>query len=494
MKFEFVCLPDLPKLAWIARLRKSEPLVRVLHGPRMELRENCFFEGAWDGPFEAFRFDRAQMAFGSGARIEDGHVVFCGPSHMGERFQSVRLGDALFVSNSLAFLLALSGERLDPDYLHYYRDFFDFRRIGIKVKQKRLRLRGPRTVELHDACNLRVDPDLTATRLEKPWAPAPRDFADYRSLLERTLRAVVANAAHAERRWRYRPVTMLSQGYDTTAVSTLASQAGCREAVTYRRSGSAAGPTDDSGAAIAACLGLHVTEYERAEFKEHPGFRADEFYIDPTGVDRHITVMQEQLAGALLLQGRGADNLWPRRGRMRWGFLSDSGSPLLQNPPTVHLGGLAMGEFRRRVGFIDFPLGSTGAIHGPAIHAIGQSKEMRPWALGKQYDKPIPRRIAEEAGVPRHLFGQTKKGGPPRVVEFRWSLVGRVRDRVSHWAPWLITALRPLVYRFRPDWRDDALAVQRCMDGAIERYVTALGQIESVPSGASVAATTGRPN
>ena len=33
---------------------------------------------------------------------------------------------------------------------------------------------------------------------------------------------------------------------------------------------------------------------------------------------------------------------------------------------------------------------------------------MRPWSIGGAYDRPIPRRIAEEAGVPRDLFGQNK--------------------------------------------------------------------------------------
>ena len=36
---------------------------------------------------------------------------------------------------------------------------------------------------------------------------------------------------------------------------------------------------------------------------------------------------------------------------------------------------------------------------------------MRPWTLGRAYyDRPIPRRIAEEAGVPREGFGQRKLG------------------------------------------------------------------------------------
>ena len=37
------------------------------------------------------------------------------------------------------------------------------------------------------------------------------------------------------------------------------------------------------------------------------------------------------------------------------------------------------------------------------------SVEMAPWRLGTSYDRPIPRRIAEAAGVPRQAFGQRKK-------------------------------------------------------------------------------------
>jgi hypothetical protein len=36
---------------------------------------------------------------------------------------------------------------------------------------------------------------------------------------------------------------------------------------------------------------------------------------------------------------------------------------------------------------------------------------MRPWSVGGDYDRPIPRRIAEEAGVPRQWFGRVKLAG-----------------------------------------------------------------------------------
>ena len=46
----------------------------------------------------------------------------------------------------------------------------------------------------------------------------------------------------------------------------------------------------------------------------------------------------------------------------------------------------------------------------PAIHRIANSPEMDPWRINPGYDRPIARRIAEERGVPRSMFGQVKMG------------------------------------------------------------------------------------
>lgn len=61
------------------------------------------------------------------------------------------------------------------------------------------------------------------------------------------------------------------------------------------------------------------------------------------------------------------------------------------------------------MGFIHLPVPFLGATAHPAIARISQSDEMRPWRLANDYDRPIPRRLVEEAGVARHLFGQEKK-------------------------------------------------------------------------------------
>jgi hypothetical protein len=483
MRLEFELIPNLPCLAWAARLRREERAIRILHGPWVETREDCFFEGAWDGPLEGCRFDQALTFAGSGGRLAADAIVFASPSHIYERLYCTRAGDELFVSNSLAFLLALSGERLDPKYPHYYLNFLDYNRIGIRVKEKRLRLAGPKFVELHDCCNLAVQPDLTTSRLEKPLGPPPRDYDDYVTFLWRTAEQVFANACDRGRRWAYRPVTSLSQGYDTTAVSALAAKAGCREAVTFRRSNGKSGYVDDSGSQIAQYLGLRVTEYERTDYDRLPQRREHEFYIDPDGVDRSLVVMEKQLIGSIFLTGRFGEGLWARERWRRWGLPGDSGNPLFEVPARQKIGGCAIGEFRLRAGFIDFPLICSGALHALAIRAITESEAMNPWSVGGSYDRPIARRIAEEAGVPRPLFGQTKKGGPRVRGPERRSWIGRTIYswwRKTYWPPLRMLILRVTGNRLNPAWRRGSFAVQRGVERTIQDYLAAISEAASM--------------
>jgi len=479
MRLEFQLCPELPRLAWAARLRAGDHVVQIFHGPWVETRDDCFFEGAWDGPFERCQFDQALTFLGSGGRLAGGGILFAAPTHTFERLYSVRADDELFLSNTLAFTLALSGERLDPNHPHYYLDFLDAYRAGIRVKRKRLRLAGPRFVELHDCCNLAIQPDLTVSRIEKPLGAPPRDYHDYVLFLVGTAERVFANARDAGRRFAYRLVTTLSQGYDTTAVSALAAKAGCREAVTFCQSNGVSGYEDDSGRAIASHLELAITEYERTDYERLPRNRADEFYIEPDGIDRSMLVMEDQLVGTLLLTGRFGERLWNRESN--WGLPGDTGNPLFQMPTGFKLGGCALGEFRVKTGFIHFPLACSGGLHAPAIKAITDSRAMKPWSVGGGYDRPIARRIAEDAGVPRRLFGQSKKGGPrvPRAGRRSW-----IRRAIyslwvaSYWPPLRILILRLTGNRLNPAWRKGSFGVQRGVERMMQRYLSAISKAE----------------
>jgi len=260
---------------------------------------------------------------------------------------------------------------------------------------------------MYDGGNIVVAPDLAIIRQNRPATPAPDDYAAYAGFLDGVVRRVSANAAHPARRRTYRPVTAISRGYDSTAVSVLARGAGCREAVTFRKSASADGYVDDDGTRIADLLGLRTTEYDRAGFLALPGIPDAEFYLGfrPTATDRAMAVMASQLEGALFLSARDLVHFWSAAG--------PRAAPRLASPSAQAAHGASLGELRLRTGFLHFPVPYAGAIHSAAVRRISESA---PWSVGGEYDRPIPRRIAEEAGVPRELFGQRKQGGGDRTA------------------------------------------------------------------------------
>jgi hypothetical protein len=71
--------------------------------------------------------------------------------------------------------------------------------------------------------------------------------------------------------------------------------------------------------------------------------------------------------------------------------------------------GMSLGEFRLRAGFIHVPLPWFAALQMGSVQHISRSDEMRPWVLGMDNDRPIARRILEEAGIPRGRFADAKR-------------------------------------------------------------------------------------
>jgi hypothetical protein len=300
------------------------------------------------------------------------------------------------------------------------------------------------------------------------------DYVAYASLMQVTLDRVIRNACDPARRQGFRPLCMISRGYDSVAVAALASKAGCTEAVTYRESGSDNGTVNDDGSEIGRVLGYRTTAYERREPTETLCEGDEEFYLEPWGVDREMTPMEAQLAGSILLSGRSTSG-WEAGGGARWGLPGNSGLPDLQRP-IPYTPGCAPTDFRMRVGFLHFSVPAIGAIYAPALHRLTESQAMRPWSVGGGYDKPIPRRIAEEAGVPRQLFGFFKMGGSkraawPRSLDARLS---KFYHEAIYWAPLRILILKTIGNRLHPRWREGSSDVQAGVATMVERYRRAL--------------------
>jgi hypothetical protein len=53
---------------------------------------------------------------------------------------------------------------------------------------------------------------------------------------------------------------------------------------------------------------------------------------------------------------------------------------------------------------------------------------MKRWSIGDTYDRPIPRRMLEEAGVDRHKFGIIKKGAG---TSFSMDTLSRLKYKMS---------------------------------------------------------------
>jgi hypothetical protein len=183
-----------------------------------------------------------------------------------------------------------------------------------------------------------------------------------------------------------------------------------------------------------------------------------------------MAAMDDRLPSTLLLSGRSAEAVWSRTGVGRWGL------PDLQHPIDL-TPGCALGELRLRLGFLHFAPATVAAVHAPVIHPWNASSELQPWSVGGPYDKPIARRIAEEAGVPRHLFGQQKKGGPDPAQDpasirsgrfFSWYRRAMRRRRRR------AIILRLLGNRLHPHWRAGAEEIEAGAERMIARYREAM--------------------
>lgn len=395
MRFRFVCVEAFPRLAWHARLRAGKEEVEVTHGPWVETHADAFAEGAWDGPYESFGFDEAITFTGTGGRATAAGAIFAGSTNHLEHLYLARRGPVLHVANSLPLLLVTTESTPDPRFPYYEDELRSQAMLGVKRSRRSIPSSGG-AVLVHECADLLVDRDLAVTRREKPAPPAPRDFAEYEALLSGTVERVLANARDPARRHGYEPIASVSSGYDSACVAALAFRHGCRKAITFAEDAPGV-PDPDDGGPVARALGMDVMGLARRA----PTARAypeAEFCVCPPAGDRVWLVGEEHLAGRMLLTGRGGDIQLSTSGNWR---------NLARNP----LGGATMGEFRLRAGVLQFAPLYVAWQHREAMRGIARCEALRPWSIGGDYDRPVARRILEEAGVPREAFGMHKRAG-----------------------------------------------------------------------------------
>ncbi len=383
----------VPAMAWLFDHRHDQP-PSLFHGAAVDVGARSFFEGCYAAEWSSESFDEVTEVFGSGMRKRAGAYWFVPPSHPLESlFVCIHAG-GYGVSNSLAYLVAHFDVAI-PFRWDYPKRFATIIK-GIDAYERLLIDAVQVRIERVVCDNFAVDAQGRIRTARKPVGTAVTDFASYRQLLQSTLALSLANAAATTRRRQFEPLSTCSSGYDSATGAALAKPLGCERVATLR---SARGGADDSGVAVARALGLIATEVDRADRvgtdDDLMSALADGF----GGEDYCFRHMLPLLPNRVLLTGFHGDRMWNLR----------------TSPNTVFgrqdRAGCSLQQTRLTTVFCHIPVAMIAARQAPAINAVSQSEEMTAYRVGGTYDRPIPRRILEDAGVPRHLFGQSKKAG-----------------------------------------------------------------------------------
>jgi hypothetical protein len=415
ISFEYHLRESWPPLAWLAQCSRAKPMVRVFHGPRVEVRDRWFCEAVWDGEYEAGNFDSTDLIFGSGGRDRDGQVMFVSAGTTVDRLQSLEQEDLVWISNSLPCLLAATKAALGP--VPYYEHLGSISR-GLSRYERRLDVSGG-SVRFVYFNNLRWDGE-SLTEVEKPHKirEGLTTFVGYRNFLSGSLKRIIDNTAAKGRQHPYRLLGTLSSGYDSSAVTALARPYGLREAISFTES--RRGMAED-GRPVAARLGMQLTLVSRDAWKSRHLAEIPFLAADAKGEDVYLSGIEEKLSGCVVLTGHYAGQMWYKE-------------PHAVDPEIIRRdrSGLSLTEYRLWAGFIHFPIGFMGARQAAVINKITKSAEMAPWDV-PGYSKPIPRRIVEEAGIPRNLFGVSKKAASVLFDSRIDSLSSATREEYYRW-------------------------------------------------------------
>ncbi|MDE7268914.1 MAG: hypothetical protein K2N81_00390 [Acetatifactor sp.] len=417
--FRFHVDENISRLAWCAVLERGK-CADVYCGAGVACVKDTFVEGAWNGSYADMDFERAGFLCGSGGKIirEGGErYCFATPDHVLEKLVIVRKDGRLFVSNSVPFVLARSGCRLDMQYAGYERDFSSILN-GLDGYKREIPLAEGMTLSCYYYCNLFISPQGDITAEEKQRLHPVHSYEDYMTALLSDMRKLRDNAKDAARRNRYGLVTTVSSGYDAAACSAIAKRIGCETALTFDRPQKYA---EDCGDKVAERLGYRhiIKEDANAYLSREDLVEAEHVCSGELGTSIIFSAFEQAFRDNLVFYGERGDKLWNKN----WPTPNDR---------FVFEGemyaGISMCEARLRIGFVLVPMPLYKAAVWTSIHALSNAPEMAAWSVGGRYDRPIPRRMVEEAGVERELFGQKKKGAG---FNYHYDTLKRLKSRMS---------------------------------------------------------------
>ncbi|MBS0383989.1 MAG: hypothetical protein JSS00_01410 [Proteobacteria bacterium] len=387
MRFDLTCDERLPPLAWLLRHERGEDAARVVAGQSVIAADDAFWEGVNPCFREPARTPQHHFPLCTGCVRRGDEIVAFTPGHIFDRLFMIRQDGRLLLSNSLPFLLKATGTRLHPrDLLYHWR-------FGVIQAHRQTAPLECGRLEFFHNTNVAISREHRVRCEPKPPSPDFNSFAEYKANMDALLAEIAA--ALCGQQIQYEPVSTISSGYDSAAAAVLAKAIGATRTLTISdsRCGEAG---DDSGEPIARRLGMSASVRTRNDHHS-AGLEAERlFYLYGLPEDIIFHAFADELRRTLLFTGHKGDTMWDINGRPVGSWSLDPG-------------GATMQCFRLRMDFVHFPPAFLGWARHRKVIALSQSDEMQPWSVGTSYDRPIARRIVEEAGVPRDWFGVKKR-------------------------------------------------------------------------------------
>jgi hypothetical protein len=337
-------------------------------------------------------------------------VTFVSSAATADRLHVSVRGNRTFVSNSLPCLLAVIDAQLDPAFRGYADLFLSVTRGLDDVRD--LPLDDGVAVQFAYRTNLRWD----GYKLHRvPKCAEPRNFSCFHSyvgFLRAALQRIGKNMASPQRTRPYSWLGTISRGYDSPTCALLAREAGLRRVITIDES--RPGVIDD-GSDIALALGLTCVVVGRLAWTSQEPLEPLFLVADGQGKEIPVAGAAAELGHVVLVTGHGGDTAWSL----------EAAYHKYANPGTYS--GMSMSEYRLHVGFIHMPCPFIGWSQLSDIVTLSRSDEMTAWNIGGTYNRPICRRLLEDAGVPRGSFAVSKTGASIRFLrgEDAWSKKGR---------------------------------------------------------------------
>lgn len=409
--------PEIPCLSWLGELQNDE--WHFICGNKVEFNDSNIIEGAWDGNFDEWNFKNSEFVFGSGVSIANGELRFIPPRHCAESLYVIhkKKESKLYVSNSICFLIEKANIDIGSSDFNSIKNGLE-NSIESATKEG-CDFANPVISETENIVfyrmtyyNFSVNSDFSIRQHFLPTKKYFETFTQYREFLISKTRAICENANSLSRKNAFSPITSISRGYDSPAAAVVASELGYLDAITI---GVEVWNMDDCGETIGNKLGMntevvsHVMADEIADLnvdfdKEIKNISLEFIATAGAGDDVTFYPFREYLDQKIFLSGVYGDFVW------------EKDAPLTPGLPKRGIFGKSITEFRLNTGYFHLPIPALGARFSAPLMSLSNSREMQSFSVGGSYDRPIPRRLIEEAGIPREEFGVEKCATAPHIL------------------------------------------------------------------------------